>query len=135
MKRLPWLDRALTICSHYYCLRISEKDFWEELHQLEIPVGTWPKFLIHSHSHATTHFFEGVQGKRLAIVCIEPEAPNRDSVQVAALLVHEAVHIWQAHTRSIGSLNDHGDEEEAYAIQSIAQELMTSFRDQVYGKQ
>ena len=54
--------------------------------------------------------------------------------QIHGLLLHEAVHIWQAHTRAIGSLNDHGDEEEAYAIQAIAQELMYSFREQVYGK-
>lgn len=133
MKRKPWLDRCLTRCAYYYCLRLSEKEFWEELHHLKMPVGTWPKFVASENSHATTHFFEAPDGKRCVIVTLK-DSSKYDGVQVASLLVHEAVHIWQAHTRAIGSLNDHGDEEEAYAIQSIAQELMDSFKEQMYGK-
>ena len=42
------------------------------------------------------------------------------------MLVHEAVHVWQAYCREIGERNP-GDEQEAYAVQSIAQELMAEF--------
>ena len=133
MKRLPWLDRALTVCSHCYCLRLSEREFWEELNRLGLAPNLWPKFIAGKFSHATTHFFDSPEGRRIAIVCLDMKA-NIDGIQVAALLAHEAVHIWQAHARSIGSFNDHGDEEEAYAIQAITQALMYSFREQVYGK-
>lgn len=133
MKRQPWLDRRLTVCAYYYCLRLSEKEFWQELHHLEIPCGRWPSFTASKDSDATTHFFEAEEGKRLAIVTLK-DASKHDGIQIASLLTHEAVHIWQAHSRVIGSLNDHGDEEEAYAIQAITQELLYSFKEQVYGK-
>lgn len=133
MKRKPWLDRRLTLCSYYYCLRLSEKEFWEELHHLEIPCGKWPPFMGRGFGDAATHLFESPTGKYLAIVTLK-DASKHDGIQVASLLTHEAVHIWQAHSRVIGSLNDHGDEEEAYAIQAITQELLYSFKEQMYGK-
>jgi hypothetical protein len=49
-------------------------------------------------------------------------------LQVAALLVHEAVHVWQLFRESIG---EHGPskEFEAYSIQAISQRLMERYRD------
>ena len=135
MKRPPWLRRDLTTCAYYYCLRLSEKEFWEELHRLKVPCGLWPRFVKGERSNATTHFLEnaGEYGGLCAIVTLR-DAAKHDGIQIASLLVHEAVHIWQAHSRIIGSFNDHGDEEEAYAIQAISQELLYSYKEQIYGK-
>ena len=47
-------------------------------------------------------------------------------MEVAGLLIHEAVHVWQGYARDLGEDNP-GDEQEAYAIQSIAQELLAEF--------
>ncbi len=55
---------------------------------------------------------------------------GRDPVEVAGLLVHEAVHVWQAYAQSIGERTP-GEEQEAYAIQGIAQELMAEFARQM----
>lgn len=135
MKGLPWLRRDLTTCAYYYCLRLSEKDFHSELRRLKVPVHSWPRFLENNHKGATVHYLEHKSGRRLAIVCLDRKtAAKYSGIQIASMLVHEAVHIWQLHAAAIGSHNDHGDEEEAYAIQAITQELLTSFKEQMYDK-
>lgn len=85
---------------------------------------------------ARCNFLETGDGKAAAIVSIDAGyLVQKDPLAVAALLVHEAVHIWQKHAEIIGSHNDHGDEEEAYAIQAIAAGLMYEYRRQVYEAQ
>lgn len=127
-----WLNRTLTFCAYYYCLCTTEKQFYAELKRLGILEKDWPSYISNAQSHATTHTFV-LDNKAIAIVCLEKQFVNYKGVEIAALLVHEAVHIWQKHAVRIGSFNDHGDEEEAYAIQSISQELMTSFIEQTRG--
>lgn len=125
-----WLDRTLTVCAYYYCLCLNEADFHAKLRQMRLPGHRWSRFLTPGR-HATTHYFEH-DGKMIAIVCMNADmATEKTGAQIAALLVHEAVHIWQLHAHYIGAGNDHGDEEEAYAIQNIAQNLMESYMAQV----
>ena len=45
---------------------------------------------------------------------------------IYCLLVHEAVHLWQAHCRWLGE-DKPGEETEAYAIQKIAGELIKEY--------
>lgn len=45
---------------------------------------------------------------------------------MAGMLIHEAVHVWQAYSANMGETNP-GDEQEAYAIQSISQELLAEY--------
>ena len=129
--KIEWLDRALTTCAYYYCLILSAEDFFAELRRIKLPEHRWGPFLS-QNAHATTHHFEH-DGKMIAMVCLDKElSAAKTGRQVAALLVHEAVHIWQRHAAFIGSHNDHGDEEEAYAIQNIAQALMESYAEQTH---
>jgi len=122
-----WLDRTLTVCAYWYCLCVSEREFFAEIERLEVESKDRPFYFIGPNGLATTHHW--IQnGKPVAIVCLDLETSLRyEPVQVASLLVHEAVHIWQRHAAYIGSHNDHGDEEEAYAIQNIAQALMENY--------
>lgn len=125
-----WLDRALTISAVHYCLCLSEAEMHKEMKRIKLPRSSWPNFL-NKHANATAHFIPH-NDKQLCFVCLG-EVGDRSGIQVAALLVHEAVHIWQYHAELIGSFNDHGDEEEAYAIQQIAQQLMYSYADRLNG--
>jgi hypothetical protein len=77
-------------------------------------------------SSATTHLFNAINGgRRCALICIR-DYEKYSGIEVAGLLVHEAVHIWQEILRNIGEENP-SEEFEAYSIQSISQNLMAEF--------
>lgn len=120
VNRVAWCDRTLLRASTYIGLCVSAKHFVAELKRLKVAREEWPQFLL-SDAHATTHFLEGKHG-RCAIVCINPDS-KYSLIQVHALLVHEAVHVWQDEREHIGEKHP-GCETEAYAIQHISQSLM-----------
>ena len=61
----------------------------------------------------------------IAVVCLKEELPMTTE-EIYSLLVHEAVHLWQAHCRWLGE-DKPGEETEAYAIQKIAGELIKEY--------
>lgn len=128
-----WLQRSLTTCAYFYCLCLTEEAYYKALDKLMVPLRDRPVFRKTPQSNATTQFIPADKCDNttapIAIVCMSGWEKH-EPVVIAGLLVHEAVHIWQAHAAYIGSFNDHGDEEEAYAIQWIAQQLMWSFMEQ-----
>ena len=73
---------------------------------------------------ATCHLLSNDSGMG-AIVCLQG-FEDRSRVEVHGLLIHEAVHIWQDWCEFYGE-RDPAKEQEAYAIQSIAQELIAEF--------
>ena len=130
---LDWLDRSLLTSRYCYALCLSEEAFHAELKRLEVPERHWPEFLKTTHANATTSFFENLdQKENCAIVTMHP-SKDRELEQVYALLVHEAVHIWQAEKDVIGE-HSPGKETEAYATQRIAQSLMYSYKEQTAKK-
>ena len=127
MKNL-WLDRCLFENPFHVTLCTTEKQFVREMKRLVIAKSERPAFTITSHANAAVHFFENVDVGLVAIVCIRPDK-KRTIHQFNALLVHEAVHIWQAIKDGVGEKNP-SSEFEAYAIQSIAQGLMVEYERQ-----
>lgn len=124
-----WLDRVLHETRHYYSICTSEEIFREKLLGLEIPESEWPRWL-NMDADATTHFRKW-EGKRICLVCVNPKV-EKDPIQIVALIVHEAMHLWQKELELIGEQYS-GSEHEAYAVQSIVQELLLEYRRQVYG--
>lgn len=121
-KKIEWLDRSLVISPVYYCLCTSKKKFRKEIKRINVKYD-YQKFLT-LQSDATTHFFNK-DNKSLAIVCMKKNKHLNKS-QINAMLVHEAVHIWQESMYLIGEKNP-SSEFEAYGIQSISQRLMESY--------
>jgi hypothetical protein len=129
MKPHPWLDRTLMYCSLHYTLCLTEDAFKRVLKHLSVAPEETPPFVSNWHSNATTHHFEHRESsKKSAVICLRGWE-DKTGVQIACLLVHEAVHIWQEHCLDIGE-HKPGAEQEAYAIQNIAQTLMESFVEQ-----
>jgi hypothetical protein len=122
-RRTKWLDRRIAAPGPYLCLCLSEPEFKAAVAHLKAPTDLdWIKT---PQADATAHTFDSPSGGLTVVVCLQG-AEGRNPVEVAGLLVHEAVHAWQAYADHIGERNP-GIEQEAYAIQSIAQELMAEF--------
>lgn len=127
-----WLDRALVVSPYHYCLCIDEKSFRKELKKLDLPKDQWPSFLASAQADATVHFFEHSNGNLCAIVCIRA-SKKHSKEQVYAMLVHEAVHIWQEILDYLGEKSP-SKEFEAYSVQTFCQRLFESYAAQTKGK-
>jgi hypothetical protein len=120
---MKWCDRSLWQSRHAYGLCLDEKDFHKEMKRMNVLPHQWPQWVT-GNADATTHFFEHPEGGKAAIVCLSKK--ELTGIQIASVLVHEAVHIWQEHKQAVGEKHP-GDESEAYAIQSISQRLMEAY--------
>ena len=129
MKNSKWLDRSLFISSHYFTLCTNEKQFKKVLKHLNIPKSDRPPFLSNWDSNATAHFFEHREDKKKSVVVCLGSTEGKSLIQVHALLVHEAVHIWQQVRSDYGEHNP-SSELEAYAVQCLSQRLMEEYERQ-----
>jgi hypothetical protein len=125
-----WLDRRIAAPGPYLTLCLAESEFLAAIKHLKLDAR--PDWLTTPQADATTHHFSGPHGLA-AVVCLRI-APQRKPVEIAGLLVHEAVHVWQEYCDYYGERSP-GREQEAYAVQSIAQELMAEYARRMDGKQ
>jgi hypothetical protein len=118
---MRWLDRRIAAPGPFLALCLSQAEFDKVEARLGLKTGT---AFVNSGADATMHVFSAPRG--LACVVCLARWEGRDPIEVAGCLVHEAVHVWQAYASSIGERRP-GDEQEAYAVQAIAQELLAEF--------
>jgi len=105
----------------------SEADYLKALKHCRMqPVYKWVR---NDHSDATAHYLTRQNGGECVIVAIRVTG-NRSAIEIAGLLVHEAVHVVQRYFESIGE-NEPATEQYAYAVQSVAQELMAEYARQI----
>jgi hypothetical protein len=78
-------------------------------------------------ANGTTHIFENAKDDMVCAVCVDP---TDDVPAMCGLLVHEAVHVWEAHCRSIGDKNP-SEESTAYGVQHIAYQLIDEYMSRV----
>ena len=133
MKHKPWedrwCDRTLIVNPFYVGLVTTEAMYYEECDRLEIPKADQGVWISSDSVNATVSHFEKPGHKPILIVAIREDG-SHTGIQIAGLLVHEAVHVWQKVCKYLGEDNP-SSEFEAYSIQWIAQELMESYTAQV----
>jgi hypothetical protein len=125
---IRWCNTAL-LCSNYIGICFSENDFYKELRRLKVKPSSWSNWLSDG-ALATTHFLESGKGNNIAMVCI-PIYTDKDGIEIASILVHEAVHVLQDYFEYIGE-NEPGKETQAYALEAISKSLMFAYRDELY---
>ncbi len=82
--------------------------------------------MLEAVQHACVHSYQTARGELVCIVAISLDACREmTGIEIAALLTHEAVHVWQRVRDRLGG--DLGREMEAYAIQNIAGNLMHAY--------
>lgn len=129
-KHINWLDRRIAAPGPLVTLCLSADEFQVVRKHVRAPdANPWIKT---PQADATAHYFESDELGLCVAVCLS-NLQNRSSIEIAGLLVHEAVHVWQEYAAYIGEVQP-GAEQEAYAIQSIAQELMAEFARRVTWK-
>lgn len=124
MHKTRWLNRQAAMPLPYLCLCLSEEEFFAAAKHMKVPVSDWGRW-VSEPGMARTNYFNHKNGDLCCVVCIDI-LPNYQPVAIAALLVHEAVHVWQQYAKSIGESRP-ADEQEAYAIQGISQELLGEY--------
>ena len=125
-----WLDRRVAAPGPYLTLVTSQDEFDAVLRHCKMPLGT--PYLSSARADATAHFFDNQRGETVAVAALG-DVTGRSGVEIAGLLVHEAVHIWQTYRENIGETHP-GREQEAYAVQGIAQELMAEYARRLGGR-
>jgi hypothetical protein len=123
-KMIKWLGRTLVYSPVYLALCTTQKEFHAELKRLGVPKEPF----IHGSGDATTSKYVSKEGKHCAIITIRKRKKTKRS-QIDALLVHEAVHVWQWVKEILGE-HEPSKEFEAYSIQSISQELIEAYHDE-----
>lgn len=117
-----WCNRSISVLDSYVGLVLTEEQFRNELEWFQVP---WREWLKTPQADATTHFMKSKKGTSVTIICIRIK-PEMGPLEIAGLLVHEAVHVFQRHCEFIGE-DSPSLEYEAYAIQHISQQLMNAY--------
>ena len=120
--KTKWLDRRIACAGPYLTLCLAQEEFDAALKYLKVKHAA-P--YVSEGADATAHHLTNGKGEAVAIICLS-NFQNRSPVEVAGMLVHEAVHVWQNYCQNIGE-KEPGREQEAYAIQTISQDLMSEF--------
>ena len=117
-----WLDRG-TVKAPYMTLCLTEADYMKAVKHCKLP--TPDRWMDMDKHQGVTHVW-ATKGKLICIVCLHPDALKADPIEVAGVLVHEAVHVFQRLCDSIGE-DEPSREFEAYSIGNIAERLMREF--------
>jgi len=124
---VKWLSRRIAAPGPFLTLCLSDEQYQKVMRHCKIKApGDW---ISSPYADATTHLLNNQNGEPLCVVCINA-SDKHDSIEIAGLLVHEAVHVWQKYCDQIGERMP-GIEQEAYGIQAIAQELLQSYSEQI----
>lgn len=127
---LKWLSRRL-IDGPYLILVLSEKDYHRAMDRFKVPRHSRGPWIASGSSDATTHFIQ-IPERGLGCIVALRTRDGLSGTQIAALLVHEAVHIFQEWCAVYGEKYP-SSEFQAYSIQAISQELMDSYAEQAIG--
>jgi hypothetical protein len=129
MNGINWLSRHISAPGPFLCLCLSEQEYLAALQHLDKkPTADWVST---PQADATAHTI--MDGDTFAVIVCLRGYKTRPAIEIAGVLVHEAVHAWQKWCAYYGEESP-ADEQEAYAIQSIAQELMGEFARRLQGK-
>ena len=126
---MKWLGRSL-ITGPYLTLVLNERDYQRAMTHFKVPVGERASW-VRPRADATAHMLDHPDSGLACVVAMRTRE-GLTGIEIAGLLVHEAVHIFQEWCSHHGEAKPSA-EFEAYSIQPIAQRLMASYAEQTAG--
>lgn len=129
MTKVVWSPRSLLNGPHV-ALVMSQDEFQAALAERGIEDD---EMFCPDGCRAVTHSFRK-HGDLTCIIGLHPDARTASPIEVASVLVHEAVHVWQrtVDATAFGNAREcWGTEGEAHAIENISRELMQAFADRL----
>ena len=121
-QKYQWLDRRVAKKGPYLTLVLSQEELDDALDGLTKEHIHFP-----TSGALCTTLTQEKSGELCAIVSVSQHSREFcNAIEMAGLLIHEAVHVWQRYAEHMGEHRP-GDEQEAYAIQAISQELMAEY--------
>ena len=127
MSAVDWLNRSL-IDGPHLALVLSAEAFKQAMYDIDLRADEQPAIWLPEGFNACVHHFAPSGRNRANVVCLG-DTGGRDAIEVAGLLVHEAVHCFQRTCLWAGE-DTPSDEFEAYAVQNISMRLMDSYARQ-----
>lgn len=121
-KPYQWLDRRIAKPGPFLTLCLTQ----EELTHAAKGLTQWPLEFPQWGARAYQFVKDGTNDICVVVALAEDSQKNNSAIEVAGMLVHEAVHAWQYYAEKMGETRP-ADEQEAYAIQAISQELMSEY--------
>lgn len=135
--KVTWLYRHLYE-GPYLTLIHSQAQFNVIMRKMNVKKGNIETFC-DPNAGATCHTYYSPKGRLCCIVAVNlKRIKDCDPVEICGILVHEAVHVWQAIRREMtGRANMQltdgiGIETEAYFIQAISQRLIQAYSEQYF---
>lgn len=116
-REVQWVSRTLLYSPVYIGICTTEAQYRHTCKRYGINGDNW----ILPGAEATMNTFVTAKGATTCVVCIRPRG-KLTRAAYAALIVHEAVHIWQCIRREIAE-RDPSAEFEAYSVQNLCQDL------------
>ncbi len=124
MHKTRWYGGSFCPAFVKYCLCLTPEQYEQECKKLNM---RFPRDFLTRGCTGTTHFWDGDDGTTVAIVCIDLDK-ERNINELKALIVHEAVHVFQEMMLQQREENP-GKEIQAFHIQRISLDLMTELDD------
>lgn len=116
--KVVWCDSGFIPYHYGFCP--DEKAWESEVKRLGVPHLTYPT----AHAMCTNLQATVVGKNACTIVTVNHE--KRPALNIATLIVHEAMHVWRLMREDIGEESP-SQEFEAYSIQSIAHHLLNAY--------
>ena len=127
-QKYKWLDRRVSRPGPYLTLCLSEDELSSALRGRTKENIAFPAF-----GAKCTTLHQDNTDELCSIVSVSKHSQKKcNAIELAGLLVHEAVHVWQQYAADMGEINP-AAEQEAYAIQGISQELMAEYARRIKG--
>lgn len=124
--KIKWLNRRMSQLGPYLTLCTTKAQYLQALKDCDVEQ---PDAWVSDRAGATVHHLHNLKGEAVCVVCIR-EHPDSSAVEIAGLLVHEAVHVVQSYFSDLGE-REPASEQHAYAVQSVAQELLQAYADRL----